>query len=145
MTAAELLIRELKQRGIDWMATLCGHGLDPLFQAARKAGMRLVDTRNEQTAAYLADAYGRLTRRPGVCAVSSGIAQVNALAGVTNAWFDRAPMLLISGAATPSTAVMGHFQDLDQVTLARPITKVSRSLHCPPRARDNLADTLRIT
>src|SRR6266478_9838354 len=77
MTAAELLVRELKQRGIDWMATLCGHGLDPLFQAARKAGMRLVDARNEQTAAYLADAYGRLTRRPGVCAVSSGIAQVN--------------------------------------------------------------------
>ena len=73
MTAAELLVSELKQRGIDWMATLCGHGLDPLFQAARKAGMRLVDARNEQTAAYLADAYGRLTRRPGVCAVSSGI------------------------------------------------------------------------
>ena len=142
MTAAELLVWELKQRGIDWMATLCGHGLDPLFQAAHKAGMRLVDARNEQTAAYLADAYGRLTRRPGVCAVSSGIAQVNALAGVTNAWFDHAPMLLISGAATSSTAGMGHFQDLDQVALARPITKLSRSIDSAGRTSQILGEAL---
>src|SRR6266542_1778561 len=119
MTAAELFIATLRQRGIDWMATLCGHGLDPLFEAARNAGMRLVDARNEQTAAYIAEGYGRLTRRPGVCAVSSGIAQVNALTGVANAWFDRGPMLLISGAAATTTAGMGHFQDLDQVALAR--------------------------
>src|SRR5579872_4607708 len=99
MTAAEVLIRELQERGVQWMATLCGHGLDPLFQAARSAGMRLVDTRNEQTASYIAESAGRLTRQPGVCAVSSGIAHVNALTGVANAWFDRAPMLLISGAA----------------------------------------------
>ena len=70
MTAAELLVWELKQRGIDWMATLCGHGLDPLFQAARKAGMRLVDARNEQTAAYLAD---RLRGRVRVTRLASGL------------------------------------------------------------------------
>ena len=46
---------------------------DPLFQAARNAGMRLVDTRNEQTAAYIAESSGRLTGRLGVCAVSSGV------------------------------------------------------------------------
>src|SRR6266704_1728261 len=128
MTAADLLISELRRRGVDWMATLCGHGLDPLFHAARQAGMRLVDVRNEQTCAYIADACGRLTRRPGVCAVSSGVAHVNALTGVANAWFDRAPMLLISGAGAARTAGMSHFQDLDQVALARPITKYSRSI-----------------
>src|SRR5438552_17785933 len=145
MTAAELFAAELRRRGIEWMATLCGHGLDPLFHAARNAGLRLIDARNEQTAAYVADAYARLTRRPGICAVSSGIAQVNALTGVANAWFDRAPMLLISGAAAASTAGMGHFQDLDQVTLARPITKFSRSIDCAPRVREILAEALRIT
>src|SRR5277367_840447 len=111
MTAAELFIQDLQRRGITWIATLCGHGLDPLFHAARKAGMRLVDTRNEQTASYIAESAGRLTRTPGVCAVSSGVALVNALTGVTNAWFDRSPMLLISGSAAMSTAGMGHFQD----------------------------------
>jgi acetolactate synthase-1/2/3 large subunit len=79
MTAAELLVEGLRLRGVEWIATLCGHGLDPLLNVARQAGLRLVDVRNEQTCAYLADAFGRLTRRPGVCAVSSGVAQVNAL------------------------------------------------------------------
>ena len=55
MTAAELLIEELRKQGITWIATLCGHGLDPLLQAAVKLGMRLVDTRNEQTAADIAE------------------------------------------------------------------------------------------
>src|SRR5947208_2590491 len=144
MTAAELLIEELRKQGITWIATLCGHGLDPLFQAAVKLGMRLVDTRNEQTAAYIADSAGRLTGRPGVCAVSSGVAQVNALTGVANAWFDRAPMLLISGSAAMSTAGMGHFQDLDQVALAQPITKFSRSIDCAPRVFEILAEALAI-
>jgi thiamine pyrophosphate-dependent acetolactate synthase large subunit-like protein len=120
MTAADLLVQGLRQHGVEWMATLCGHGLDPLLHAARQAGLRLVDVRNEQTCAYLADAFGRLTRRPGVCAVSSGVAQVNALAGVANASFDCAPLLLISGAGPSATAGKGHFQNLDQVALARP-------------------------
>jgi acetolactate synthase-1/2/3 large subunit len=128
MNAAELLIATLRRRGVEWIATLCGHGLDPVFQAARAAGMRLVDVRNEQTAAYMADACGRLTRRPGVCAVSSGVAHVNALSGVANAWFDGAPMLLLSGAGAAATAGMGHFQDMDQPALARPLCKFARAI-----------------
>jgi len=142
MNGADLLIAGLQERGIEWMATLCGHGLDPLLHAARKAGMRLVDVRNEQTCAYMADAAGRLTGRPGVCAVSSGIAHLNALAGVANSWFDRAPMLLISGAASSHTAGMGHFQDLDQVALAKPITKYSRAIDHAERTRQILDEAL---
>jgi acetolactate synthase I/II/III large subunit len=142
MNAADLLIAGLRERGIEWIATLCGHGLDPLLHAARKAGMRLVDVRNEQTCAYMADAAGRLTGRPGVCAVSSGIAHLNALTGVANAWFDRAPMLLISGAASSHTAGLGHFQDLDQVTLAKPITKYSRAIDHAERTRQILDEAL---
>jgi acetolactate synthase-1/2/3 large subunit len=128
VTAADQLVVGLRAHGVEWIATLCGHGLDPLLHAARSAGLRLVDVRNEQTCAYIAEASGRLTRIPGVCAVSSGVAHLNALTGVANAWFDRAPMLLISGAGATLTAGMGHFQDLDQVALAEPITKYSRSI-----------------
>jgi acetolactate synthase-1/2/3 large subunit len=131
--AVERFVAELKKRGVEWMATLCGHGLDPLFHAAKQAGLRLVDTRNEQAAGYAAEAYGRLTRRPGVCAVSSGIAHVNALTGVANAWFDGAPMLLISGGAALRTAGMGHFQDMDQTALAAPVTRFSRTIDHPAR------------
>lgn len=142
MTAVEQFVEALQRRGVEWMATLCGHGLDPLFHAAKAAGLRLVDTRNEQTAGYIADYFGRLTRRPGVCAVSSAVAHANALTGVVNAWFDGSPMLLISGAAAVRTAGMGHFQDMDQVAMARPVTKYARVIDHPDRAAQIVEEAL---
>jgi len=124
--AVEWFVKGLQERGVDWISTLCGHGLDPLDFAAEKAGLRLVDTRNEQAAAYMAEVHGRLTRRPGVAAVSSGIGHTNAMTGVLSAHFDGAPMILVSGSASHTTATMGHFQDVDQVALAAPATKYAR-------------------
>lgn len=133
MTGAELFVSELKTRGVEWMSTLCGHGLSPLYAACQKAGLRLVDTRNEQTAAYMAECWGRLSRQVGVCAVSSGVAHANAMTGVVNAHFDGAPMLLITGAGASRTLGMGHFQDLDQVGLAKPVCKYARVIDVPER------------
>lgn len=133
MTGADLLVRELQARGVPFLAVLCGNGLNPLLAAAARTGLRLVDTRNEQAASYIADAYARLTGRVGVCAVSSGIAHVNALAGVLNAHFDGAPMLLITGASDSDTLGRGAFQDLDQVALARPICKYAELVARPER------------
>jgi len=76
MTGADLLALALRERGVEFVTTLCGNGLNPFYLACRDANIRLVDCRNEQAAAYMADAYARLTRRVGVCAVSSGIAHV---------------------------------------------------------------------
>ncbi|HZT32623.1 MAG TPA: thiamine pyrophosphate-binding protein [Bryobacteraceae bacterium] len=143
MTAVECFVKGLQERGVEWMATLCGHGLDPLFHAARRAGMRLIDTRNEQTAAYAAEAYGRLVRRPGVCAVSSGVAHANALTGVVNAYFDGAPLLLITGAGAFATRGLGHFQDIDQVEMARPVTRYARVIDCANRTLQILDEAWR--
>lgn len=137
-TAADWFVEGLKQRGVEWIATLCGHGLDPLFDAARRAGLRLIDVRNEQTAGYIAEAAGRLNKRPGVCASSSGVAVPNALTGVMNAWFDQAPMLYISGSANLTHLGAGCFQDCDQVALAAPVTKYSRLIAVPNRVEQML-------
>ncbi len=142
MTAVDYFVRELQRRGVTSMATLCGHGLDPLFHAARRAGIRLIDTRNEQTAGYVAFFQGRLSRKPGVCCVSSGVAHINALTGVGSAWFDSTPMLLVSGAGAHRTAGMGHFQDFDQVGLARTVTKYARVIDCPERTLQILDEAL---
>lgn len=133
MTGAERLVSELQVRGVTWISTLCGNGLDPLLGACRRAGLRLVDTRNEQTAAYMAECWGRLTRRVGVCAVSSGVAHANAMTGVVNAFFDGAPMLLLTGSGPLRTAGMGHFQDLNHVALAAPVCKYARVVDVPER------------
>jgi len=123
LTGADLLVAEIKRQGVTWVATLCGNGLNPFYVACRRAGLRLVDTHNEQAAAYMADAYGRLTGRVGVCAVSSGVAHSNALTGVANAYFDGAPLLLITGASAGYGAGHGVFQEFDQVALAAPLCK----------------------
>ena len=74
----------------------------------------------------MADAYARLTGHVGVCAVSSGVAHSNALTGVANAFFDGAPLLLISGASKGYGADRGVFQEVDQVALATPICKYAK-------------------
>ena len=133
MTGAELLALTLRERNVEFVATLSGNGLNPLYLACRDANIRLIDTRNEQAAAYIADAYARLTRRVGVVAVSSGIAHVNALTGITNAWFDGAPVLLITGESPATQNDMGKFQELDHVALARPVCKYARAVRDPEK------------
>jgi len=132
-TAAEYFVDSLVARGVRSIAALCGHGLDPLFFSARRAGIRIVDVRNEQTAGYIADYYGRLTGTPGVCASSSGVAVANALTGVMNAWFDHSPMVYISGTAASPTLGLGAFQDSPHVALAQPVTKLSMAIDHPAR------------
>jgi acetolactate synthase-1/2/3 large subunit len=130
---ADLVVSELKRRGVTWVSTLCGNGLNPFFVSCKKTGIRLIDTRNEQAAAYMADTYAKLTGHVGVCAVSSGVAHSGALTGIANAFFDGSPVLLITGASAGYGAGHGVFQEYDQVALAEPICKYSR---CVYRAGD---------
>ena len=138
MTGAEVFARELRRRGVRFVATLCGHGLDPLDDALEQAGIRLVDVRNEQAAGLIADATGRLSRRVGVCAVSSGVAHVNALTGVANAHFDGSPMLLVTGCGPTETIGLEHFQDFDQLAVANSLCKYVKLIDRPERIQQYL-------
>lgn len=133
MTGADLLVQALAQRGVTFVATLSGNGLNPFYVACKRAGLRVVDFRNEQAAAYAADAAARLTGRLAVCAVSSAVGHVNALIGVLNAHYDGAPVLLLSGASEHARTDMGKFQELDQISLAEPICKYARLVDRPER------------
>ena len=144
MTGADLLALSLQQRNVEFVATLCGNGLNPLYQACHDADIRLIDTRNEQAAAYLADTYARLTRRVGVVAVSSGIAVINALTGIANAWFDGSPVLLITGESASTHDDMGKFQELDPVRLAEPVTKYSRRVLKPEKVAFYVREALAV-
>ena len=133
MTAADLLVEELQARGVPFVATLNGHGLDPFYLACDRAGMRLIDVRNEQAASYMAEITGRLSRAVGVCAVSGAVAHANALTGVLNAWFDGAPMLLITGIEPMQSLGWGEFQDFNPVAMSAPVCKYARLLDVPER------------
>ena len=131
MTAADILVEELQARGVPYIATLNGHGLDPFYVACERAGMHMIDVRNEQAASYIAEVTGRLSRTVGVCAVSGAIAHANALAGVVNAWFDGAPMLLITGITPLAALGQAQFQDMNPVPMATPVCKYARLLDSP--------------
>ncbi|MBN1343112.1 MAG: thiamine pyrophosphate-binding protein [Phycisphaerae bacterium] len=126
MTGADLLVQWLQGRGVGFISVLCGNGLDPLLDASRRHGMRIVDTRNEQTASYIADAYARLTGGLGVCAVSSAVGHANAIIGLVNAHFDGAPMLLITGATDQRDRGLANFQEIDHIPIVQSICKVAK-------------------
>jgi acetolactate synthase-1/2/3 large subunit len=131
MNAADVLVSELRARGVHFIATLNGHGLDPFYLACRRAGMRMIDVRNEQAASYMAEVTGRLSRSVGVCAVSGAVAHANALTGVLNAHFDGAPMLHITGMTPLARVGAGDFQDFNPVPMAAPICKYARLIDAP--------------
>ncbi len=133
MTGADLLVEELQARGVGFVATLNGHGLDPFYLACQKAGLRLIDVRNEQAAGYMAEVTGRLSRSVGVCAVSGAVAHANALTGVLNAWLDGAPMLLLTGITPRADLGWGNFQDFNPVPMTAPVCKYARLLDTPER------------
>jgi acetolactate synthase-1/2/3 large subunit len=95
--------------------------------------MRVIDVRNEQSAGYIAEVTGRLNRSVGVAAVSGAVAHANALSGVLNAWFDGAPMLLITGITPLAELGWGNFQDFNPVPLTIPICKYARLIDVPER------------
>ena len=128
MNGADFLVTLLKAREVPFVATLSGNGLNPFYVACRRGGLRLIDFRNEQAASYAADAYAKLTRRLGVCAVSSGVAHVNASAGLMNAYFDGAPFLLFTGASGRERADAGRFQDVEQVPIVASLCKYAKEV-----------------
>lgn len=129
MNGAQWLVRQLQRWGMEQIFVLHGNGLFPFLDAFVDGDIQVVDVRNEQAGAYMADAWGAMTGRPGVVAVSAGPGHTNALTGLTNAWWDGRPMLLISGCSPQDTEGADTFQELDQVSMARPVCKYAAKVH----------------
>lgn len=142
MNGADVFVKGLQDRGVSFVMTLSGNGTEPFYAACRRAGLRVVDFRNEQAASFAADAAARLTGRLAVCAVSAAVGHVNALIGVTNAWFDGAPVLLFSGSSSHARTDQGKFQDLDQIAVARPLTKYAKLVDRPDRIAFYLSEAI---
>ncbi|MBO0690550.1 MAG: thiamine pyrophosphate-binding protein, partial [Candidatus Dormibacteraeota bacterium] len=98
MTGNEILARALRQNGVDDLFFLMGGPMIDCEGACYEQGIRMIDVRMEQAASMMANAYARLTRKPGVCMAASGPATVNLLSGVANAFIDAAPVFAIGGA-----------------------------------------------
>ena len=123
VTGNDLVVRELLRQGVDTGFFLMGGPLTPLETQCIAAGIRMIDVRHEQAAAFMAQAYARLTGRPGVCMACSGPGTINLTTGIANAFVDGVPMVAIGGSSPVAQYKMQAFQEVDQVGVMRPITK----------------------
>ena len=117
--------------GVTTMFTLSGGHVFPLYDGAVKADppLRLVDVRHEQTAVFAAEGIARLTRTPGLAVVTAGPGVTNTVSGVTSAWFNGAPVVVLGGRASDRLWGKGALQELDHVPLLAPVTKRAWTEH----------------
>jgi acetolactate synthase-1/2/3 large subunit len=122
-TGGERVAEELVRQGVRALFTLCGGHISPITVAARQRGIRIVDVREEATAVFAADAVSRLTRVPGVAAVTAGPGVTNAVTALKNAQLAQSPLVLLGGATATILKGRGALQDIDQIALVRPHVK----------------------
>ncbi len=140
--AGEQTVAAVRGFGVDVMFTLNGGHIWPLYEAARNQGMRVVDTRHEQSATFAAEAWAKLTRRPGVAALTAGPGITNGISAVTSAWFNGSPVVILGGRAPQRRWGSGSLQELDHVPILASITKSSSTLTDPTKAGVTVHDAV---
>lgn len=118
-SGGELVADVLVANGIDHVFTLCGGHISPILVSSKALGIKVVDVRHEANAAFAADAYARLTGRPGICAVTAGPGITNTITAVTNARLAESPLVILGGATATVLRGRGALQDIDQIALIR--------------------------
>ena len=132
--AGEQALAALRPFGVDVMFTLNGGHVWPLYDAARNQGVRVVDTRHEQTATFAAEAYAKLTRTPGLAVLTAGPGVTNGISAITSAHFNGTPLVVLGGRAPQRRWGSGSLQELDHVPIVASITKSAGTVFSPELA-----------
>lgn len=130
-SAAALVARFLKARGVTTVFALCGGHIMPLWMRLDAEGIRIVDVRDERAAVYMAHAFGELTGGFGVALVTAGPGVTNAMTGIANAHAARAPVLVLSGTPPQPQEHRGALQDMAHTDFVRPLTRFARTVRHP--------------
>jgi acetolactate synthase-1/2/3 large subunit len=142
ITGSHLMARALKLEGVTNIFTIAGDHTLPVMDVMSDMDFRFIDTRHEQAASFMADAWGRITGGLGVVMTTTpGMA--NAIPGMANALHSESPMLSLSGSAELSELGMGANQEIDQVALAGAVTKGSWLIHDARRIPEMVAKAVR--
>ncbi|NJO51376.1 MAG: acetolactate synthase large subunit, partial [Leptolyngbyaceae cyanobacterium RM2_2_4] len=120
---AELLVQCLENEGVEYIFGLPGEENLQILQALKDSSIRFITTRHEQGAAFMADVYGRLTGKAGVCLSTLGPGATNLMTGVADANLDRAPLVAITGQVGTDRMHIESHQYLDLVAMFSPVTK----------------------
>ena len=120
-----LIARRLKAHGVSRLFTLSGGHLFSLYDGCRSEGIEIVDVRHESSAAFAAEGWAKVTREPGVCALTAGPGVTNALSALASAQANHSPVLALGGRAPQMRWGQGSLQEIDHVPFVRPLTKMA--------------------
>ena len=132
--AGEQSIAAVTAYGTDVMFTLNGGHIWPFYEAARNQEMQVVDVRHEQSAVFAAEAYAKLTRRPGLAALTAGPGITNGVSAITAAGFNGSPVVVLGGRAPQARWGAGSLQEFDHVPVMSSITKSAATVTDPEQA-----------
>jgi acetolactate synthase I/II/III large subunit len=134
MNVAQLLARCLENEGVEFVFGLPGEEIIHLVDAVNDTSIRFILVRSEQGAAFMADMYGRVTGKAGVCLATLGPGAINLLLGVADAQADSAPLVALSGQVGLSRIYKESHQMVDLVSLFKPVSKWADTLLTPAAA-----------
>ncbi|NUR14494.1 MAG: acetolactate synthase 2 catalytic subunit [Bradyrhizobium sp.] len=125
VSGARLVVEALEREGVKHVFGYPGGAIMPLYDALTGSSLQHILVRHEQAAALAADAYGRVTGRPGVCIATSGPGATNLVTGIANAFLDSVPMVAITGQVASPLMGTDAFQEVDIFGITLPIVKHS--------------------
>ena len=141
--AGELIARALKRAGVSHLFTLNGAHIWPILIGAREHGIRIIDVRHEQSAAFAAEGWAKVTRECGVAAVTAGPGVTNSMSALGQAMSGDSPMFLIGGRAPVARWGMGSLQEMDHVAVVQSLTKQALTLGSAEEAYSTAAGCIR--
>lgn len=132
MKVSDLIVKALEAEGVKYIFGLPGEeNEDLLFSLEKSSKIKFISTRHESGAAFMADVYGRLTGKAGVCMATLGPGATNLLTGVADAHLDKSPLVAITGQASSDRLHKESHQNIDIVNMFKPITKWNTTVHNP--------------
>jgi acetolactate synthase-1/2/3 large subunit len=120
-----LIARRLKAHGVSKLFTLSGGHLFSIYDGCREEGIDIVDVRHESTAAFAAEGWAKVTREPGVCALTAGPGVTNGMSAMASAQANHSPIVVLGGRAPALRWGQGSLQEIDHVPFVRPLTKLA--------------------
>ena len=139
MTGAKALMTAMEKEGVKEVFGLPGGANLPMYDEFARCDIRHILVRHEQSAAHMADGFGRVSRKPGVCFATSGPGATNILTGIATAQADSAPMVAVTGQVPVAMIGRDAFQESDIVGMANPVVKYSYQ----PRSASEIPETVR--
>ncbi|MBS1122292.1 MAG: thiamine pyrophosphate protein binding domain protein [Deltaproteobacteria bacterium] len=128
----DLIAEVLGRHGATHLFALCGGHISPILTGAQARGIRVIDVRDEVNAVFAADAVARMTGTIGVAAVTAGPGVTNTITAVKNAQMAQSPLIIFGGATATLLKGRGSLQDIDQLSIMKPITKWATTVKTVP-------------